>query len=299
MNNIDNLTLLSPSLQGVNFGFEKYELTNSYDHFIIDSTTGFLYILDDVSCNAKKFSIKVFSQDFHFQNSFQIPDNLHSISQDRGFASFGVNSDYIYFLNRTSLSMFDKYNFNTITRSVVNSRKDPWNRIFVGEQDNLCLNRTVHVPCKVKRLEMLILADIKYTIKRRFELENFNLHFVSMAYHSVFLLEENFSEVSNLLEISYDSKELRSISLGYTNEILAYTMTPFYIIILSTDSILSVFTYSSFVERKIHRFSIQLIQNEETDKMIYNINSDENSNSLFVYSPFYLTNMFIKYKLNV
>ena len=293
----ENLNLLAPSLQGVNFGFEKHQLTNSYDQFIVDTTSGCIYILDDVSCNAKKFSIKVFSQDLNYQSSFEIPENLHSMTQDKGYACFGVNSKFIYFLNRTTLSIISKNNFQTITCSVVNSPNDAWNRIFVGESDNVCLHRTVHVPCKSQRLELCVLTDFRYSIKRRFDPGNYNLSLVSMRYNSVLLMQEHFTQHrTNLLEISFDSVNIQTTSLGDTEDILSFAIGPLYIILLTTDSFLNVFTRTGEAKKK---FCLELVQAEETDRMIYSIGFDEKTNALFVYSPFYLEHMFIKFQLNV
>ena len=298
MNNSNTLSSISPSSQGGRFGFERHQLTNPYDNPIIDSTTGFLYILDDVSCNAKNFSVKVFNQDFEFQNSFQIPESLHSIAEDKGYASFGVNANFVYFLNRTTLSIVDKYNFNIVSHSVVNSLTDTWSRVFVGEENNVCLHRTTYVPCKAKRLEMLILTDIKYAIRKRFNPENIKLSFISLAYNSVFVLQENFNDQNtNLLEISFDSKEIRSISLGYTNEVFAFTITGLNILLLTADSVLSVFNCEDRVGKKVKQFYLQSLQTEETDKMVYHINFDKKTNSLFVYSPFYINDMLSRYSI--
>lgn len=298
MNNSNTLSSISPSSQGGRFGFERHQLTNPYDNPIIDSTTGFLYILDDVSCNAKNFSVKVFNQDFEFQNSFQIPESLHSIAEDKGYASFDVNANFVYFLNRTTLSIVDKYNFNIVSHSVVNSLTDTWSRVFVGEENNVCLHRTTYVPCKAKRLEMLILTDIKYAIRKRFNPENIKLSFISLAYNSVFVLQENFNDQNtNLLEISFDSKEIRSISLGYTNEVFAFTITGLNILLLTADSVLSVFNREGRVGKKVKQFYLQSLQTDETDKMVYHINFDKKTNSLFVYSPFYINDMLSRYSI--
>ena len=291
--NANSLNLLPPSLQGVNFGFAKHQLTNSYDQFIIDPASGFIYILDDVSCNAKKFSVKVFGQDLKYQSSFEIPENLHSMTQDKGYACFGVNTEFIYFLNRTTLSIISKTNFQTITCSAVNSPNDPWNRILVGEQDNICLFRTKHVPCKSQRLEMCVLTDFKYSIKRRFDPENSNLNLVSMTYNSVLLLQEYFTQHrTNLLEISYDGVNIQSTNLGDTDEILAFSVGSLYIILLTADSVLNVFTLGGKVKKK---FCLEL---SKTDS-INSINFDENTNALFVYNPFYLSHMFTKFQLTI
>ena len=300
MDTTNVLSSISPSSQGGNFGFEKHQLTNPYDNPIVDSTTGFLYILDDVSCNAKNFSIKVFNQDFKFQSSFQIPQSLHSIAEDKGYASFGVSTNFVYFLNRTTLSVVDKYNFNIVSHSVVNSPTDTWSRVFIGEENNVCLHRTVSVPCKAKRLEMLILADYKYAIRKRFNPENTRLSFLSLAYNSIFVLQEYFNEQNvNLLEISFDSKEIRSTSLGYTSDVLAFTITGLSILLLTTDSVLSVFKCVDRVGKRVKQFYLKSLQTEETDKMVYNINFDEKTNSLFVYNPFYINAMLIKFKISI
>ena len=300
MNNSNILSSISPSSQGGCFGFEIHQLTNPYDNPIIESTTGFLYILDDVSCNAKNFSIKVFNQDFKIQYSFQIPESLHSIAEDKGFASFGVNANFVYFLNRTTLSIIDNSHFNIVSHSVVNSPTDSWSRLSIGEENNVCLHRTTYVSCKAKRLEMLILADFKYAIRKCFNPENTRLSFLSLAYNSVFVLQEHFNDQNvNLLEISFDSKDIRSISLGYTNEILAFTITGLNILLLTTDSVLSVFKCVDRVGKKVKRFYLESLQTEETDKIVYNINFDKKTNSLFVYSPFYLNEMLIRFKISI
>ena len=296
--NVNSLNRLRPCLEGVNFGFEKHQLTNSYDQFIIDSASGCIYILDDVSCNAKRFSIKVFGQDLKYQSSFEIPENLHSMTQDKGYACFGVNKEFIYFLNRTTLSIISKTNFQMITCSTVNSPNDAWNRILVGEHDSICLYRTKHVPCKSRRLEILVLTDFKYSIKRRFDPENYNLSLVYMTDSSVLLMQENLTQhATHLLEVSYDGVSIQSMNLGDTDEILAFSIGPLYTILLTANSALNIFTRTGGkVKNKI---CLELSQTEETSKMIYNIDFDENTNALFVYSPFYLSRMFVKFQLTI
>ena len=294
MNQSYGLDSVYPSLQGISFGYEEHQIVNSHHHPSIDPETGCIYILDDVSCNAKIFSFKIFDQDLKFVSSFDIPKELHTTIEDKGWASFGVSRDFIYFLNRTKLCIVGKKDFNTITHTTVSKRNDSWHGIYVGDYDNICLHRQKRISDETERLDLLIFADYVYSIRRDTHDENF-MTLVSMTRNSVLLkLKPYYEPYFTLLEISHDGKDICSINFEELNDSLCMSIGSTYILLLTTECVLTVFSRDG---KKRSGMFLEYLQTEDIEKIHYMMEYDEKTNALFLYSPFTLSHLFVKFHL--